>query len=106
MNIMKMMKQAQDLQKNMGTMQANLAQQTVEASVGGGAVSAVFNGAGAMQSVAIDVNLLNAAEKTMLEDLIVTLVNQGKQKIDDLTAVETKKIMGGMNLPPGFNLPF
>jgi nucleoid-associated protein EbfC len=106
MNIMKMMKQAQDLQKNMGTMQAELAQQTIEASVGGGAVSAVFNGAGAMQSVAIDASLLNAADKTMLEDLIVTLINQGKQKVDDMTAAETKKIMGGLNLPPGLNLPF
>jgi nucleoid-associated protein EbfC len=106
MNIMKMMKQAQDLQKNMGTMQATLAQQTLAAEVGGGAVKGVFTGTGLLQSVDIDPSLLNAAEKTMLEDLIVALVNQGKQKADELAAVETKKLMGGMNLPPGLSLPF
>ena len=94
-----MMKQVQKMQADMMATQEKLASQTVEASVGGGAVKAVVTGSGTLESITIDPGAVDPDDVEMLQDLIVAAVNDAQRKADD----ELKQQMGGM-LPPGFNL--
>jgi DNA-binding YbaB/EbfC family protein len=100
MNIAKMMKQAQQMQSNMQTVQAELAARTVDASVAG-KVHVTANGAGDVLSIRIDPSVVNAEDVEMLEDLVLTGVRQAIAKGRDMAAEEMKKVTAGMGLPPG-----
>ena len=100
MNIAKMMKQAQEMQSNMQTVQAELAARTVEASVAG-KIHVTANGAGDVLSIRIDPSVVNAQDVEMLEDLVLTGVRQAIAKGREMAAGEMKKITGGLGLPPG-----
>jgi nucleoid-associated protein EbfC len=106
MNIAAMMKQAQQMQDKIQQLQETLAQQETEGQAGGGLVRVTLSGQGHCRRVHIDPSLLAADEKTMLEDLITTAHNAAKQQIEQTLAQEMGKITGGLNLPPGFKLPF
>ena len=105
-NIGQMMKQAQAMQQKMMDMQARAAEVEKEGQAGGGLVKATLNGKGEARGCKIDKSLLDPAEGEVLEDLIVAAFNDAKKKVDDHMAGETEKMMGGMNLPPGFKMPF
>lgn len=100
MNIAKMMKQAQDMQANMQTLQAELAARTVDVTVAG-KVSVTANGAGDVLSLRIDPSVVSAEDVEMLEDLVLTAVRQAIGKGRDMAAEEMKKLTAGMGLPPG-----
>ncbi len=100
MNIAKMMKQAQQMQSSMQTVQAELAARTVEASVAG-KITVTANGAGDVLSIRIDPSVVNTEEVEMLEDLVLTGVRQAIAKGRDMAAEEMKKVTAGMGLPPG-----
>jgi DNA-binding YbaB/EbfC family protein len=100
MNIAKMMKQAQQMQSNMQTVQAELAARTVEASVAG-KIQVTANGAGDVLSIRIDPSVVKAEDVEMLEDLVLTGVRQAIAKGRDMAAEEMKKVTAGMGLPPG-----
>ena len=104
MKLGNMMKQAQQMQKKMQAMQAELADKTLDGQSGGGVVKATMSGGGILKSINIDESLISPEDKDVLEDLIVAAVNDAKQKVEEMVAEETQKIMGGMGLPG--KLPF
>ena len=105
-NLGQMMKQAQQMQEKMQEMQAGLDSLEVTGSAGGGMVTVTMNGKGAARGIAIDDSLLTAAEKEVLEDLLVAAFNDARTKVDDHVKEKTAELMGGLQLPPGVNLPF
>lgn len=101
MNIAKMMKQAQQMQKKMGEMQAELAEKEFEASVGGGKVTVVANGAGEVSSIKIDPAVVDPDDVEMLEDLVLTGVKSAIEQAKAFSGEEMGKLTAGLGLPPG-----
>lgn len=98
----KMLKQVQKMQQDMVKVQEELSNKTVEATVGGGAVSVVANGKHEVISIKIKPDVVDASDVEMLQDLILSAVNEALRKAQDLVQQEMSKITGGMNLP---NIP-
>jgi len=105
-NLGNLMKQAQEMQAKMAEMQDRLAELTVEGSSGGGMVVVTLSGKSEMKGVRIDPSLMNGDEAEILEDLIVAAHADAKSKAEARMAEEMKEVTGGLNLPPGMNLPF
>ncbi len=105
-NLGNLMKQAQEMQAKMGEMQERLAELTVTGAAGGGMVAVTLNGKSEMKGIRIDPSLLNGDEGEILEDLIVAAHADAKHKAEQRMAEEMKELTGGLNLPPGMNLPF
>ncbi|KPK26131.1 MAG: nucleoid-associated protein [Desulfobacterales bacterium SG8_35_2] len=99
MDMSEIMRQAQQMQQKMSQVQNELAGRTVTASVGGGMVSVTLNGKNELLSVHIDKEVIDPAEQAMLQDLIVSAVNEGIKKAHDMAQAEMRKITGGMNIP-------
>ena len=92
-------KQAQQMQAGMARIQQELAARRVEASVGGGAVTVIADGAQNILEVRISPEAAKSGDAEMLQELVLTGVNQALQKSRDLAAQEMSKLTGGMNLP-------
>ncbi len=105
-NLGNLMKQAQEMQAKMAEMQERLADLTIEGAAGGGMVTVTLNGKSEMKGISIDPSLINADEAEIVEDLIVAAHADAKSKAEQRQAEEMKDLTGGLNLPPGFNLPF
>ena len=101
-----MMKKVQEMQAKMQEMQKELENKTVEAESGGGMVKVTMNGKQVVQSINIDPSLLSEDEKEVLEDLIKAALNQAKEKVEEMSSEEMKKLTGGLPLPPGMKMPF
>ena len=101
-NIMKLMKQAADMQKNMAKAQESLAALELEHSSGGGAVVVKIAGDGNITSIRIDPKAIQAGDVEMLEDLVLTAVQGAQELAKETAAGEMKKLTAGMSLPPGF----
>jgi hypothetical protein len=99
-NISSIMKQAQKLQEQIVKLQEELADRTVEASSGGGMVIVVANGKQEIISVKIDPEVVSKEDVQMLEDLVLTAVNEAKRRAEELAKDELGKITGGI-VPPG-----
>lgn len=93
------MKQAQDLQQQLGKVQEEAAARTVEATAGGGMVTATVSGRLELVALRIDSAVLKGGDLEMLQDLVVAAVNQGIRNAQAMMAEEMKKITGGMNIP-------
>ena len=100
-----LMKQAQQMQENMKKMQEQLALIEVEGQSGAGLVKVTMTCKNDVRRVSIDPSLL-ADDKDMLEDLIAAAINDAVQKVDRTTQERMSSLMGGLNLPPGFKMPF
>lgn len=98
-NIGKIMKQAQKMQEKMLKMQEELATKTVEATSGGGMVTAVVNGRSELVALKIERNVVNPDDIEMLQDLITAAVNEGIRKAQDMIQEEMSKITGGLSIP-------
>ena len=105
-DIGKMMKEAQQLQARMAEAQEEIARIEATGTSGGGLVSVTMSGKGDLKSVKIAPKAVDPSDIEMLEDLIVAAVSDAKAKMEAAVAQETEKAMGGLKLPPGFNLPF
>ncbi|HVM82702.1 MAG TPA: YbaB/EbfC family nucleoid-associated protein [Candidatus Binatia bacterium] len=105
-NLGQMMKQAQQMQAKMAELQAALDQAEVTGQSGGGMVAITTSAKGEPRKVKIDPSLANPAEVEVLEDLIVAALRDARQKGDALVSEEMSKLTGGLQLPPGFKLPF
>lgn len=103
-DIMKMMKQAQELQSRMQQMQEDLANLLVEGQSGGGLVKATLTGKGDLKVITIDPSLMQPGEAEILEDLIVAAVQDGKAKSEAAAQAKVQEIAGGLPLPPGLKL--
>ncbi len=99
-------KQAQAMQKKMEQMQHELKERVVEASSGGGMVTAKMNGRQELLSVKIDPEVVDPNDVEMLEDLVVAAVNQAAKKSQELYEQEMAKLTGGLNIPGLPKLPF
>jgi len=93
------MKQAQQMQQKMARLQEEASQKTAEVSVGGGAVTAVVNGKNQVLSLSIRKEAVDPEDVEMLQDLVVTAVNEALKKVQSEVAAEMEKITGGMNIP-------
>ncbi len=105
-NLGQMMKQAQEMQAKMAEMQEQLAEIEVTGASGGGMIRVTLNGKGEMRKVEIDPALVNPNEVEVLEDLIVAATNDANVKVEAQAAQRMSELTGGLNLPPGFKLPF
>ena len=94
-----LLKQAQEMQLRMAKIQEELANKTVQGSAGGGMVQVTVNGQFQMTAVRIEPSVVNAAEKEMLEDLILAAVNDGMRKARELASSEMSKLTGGLKIP-------
>ncbi|MBL4885353.1 MAG: YbaB/EbfC family nucleoid-associated protein [Planctomycetaceae bacterium] len=94
-----MMKQAQELQSKMGTFQESLKDVTVTGEAGGGMVKVTANGQQAILNCEIEPSILEAGDQEMLEDLIVSAVNQALDRAKQTAADKMSEMTGGMNLP-------
>ncbi|PKP76518.1 MAG: YbaB/EbfC family nucleoid-associated protein [Alphaproteobacteria bacterium HGW-Alphaproteobacteria-3] len=98
------MKQAQQLQSRMQSLQAELETAEVEGRAGGGLVAVVMSGKGEVKKVSIDPSLMKEDEREVLEDLIVAASADAKAKAEALAAEKMKSVTGGLALPPGLGL--
>ena len=98
-SIGKLMKQAARMQQQMETTQAELANRTVEASSGGGAVKVTAKCDGTIASVKIDPQTLNPADVQLLEDMILGAANQALGQAKDIANTEMGKVTQGLSLP-------
>ncbi|MBO6509593.1 MAG: YbaB/EbfC family nucleoid-associated protein [Roseibium sp.] len=106
MDFLKMMKQAKQMQEQMGSLQEQIADIEVEGTSGGGLVAVRLNGKGEMKGVTIDPSLLKEEEGEILEDLIMAAHTDAKVKVDQTLQEKTQELMGGLGLPAGMKLPF
>ncbi len=98
-NMQSLMRQVQKMQKKIAALQEELAQRTVEASVGGGMVTAVVNGRQELVSIKIDPEVVNPEDIEMLQDLIVAAVNEALRRSQEMVQEEMAKITGGLKIP-------
>ena len=94
-----MMKQAQQLQSKMLKMQEEMADKTVETSSGGGMVKVVANGKQQILSIQIEKEVVDPEDVEMLQDLILSAVNEALTKSQEMVATEMSKLTGGLNIP-------
>ena len=99
-----LMKQAQAMQDNMKKVQEQLAQTEVEGPSGAGMVKIVMTCAHDVRRVSIDPSVLD--DREMLEDLVAAAVNDAVRRGEELSKEKMSGFTAGMNLPPGFKLPF
>jgi DNA-binding YbaB/EbfC family protein len=102
MDMSEIMRQAQDFQQRLSQVQNELAGKIVTASVGGGMVSVTVNGKNELLSIQIDKEVISPDDQSMLQDLIVSAVNEGIKKAQDMAQTEMKKLTGGMSIPGMF----
>lgn len=100
MNLGKFGRQFEEMQKKLARLEEDLRERVVEAAAGGGAVRIRVNGVQEIVDVKIEPEVLNPEEKGMLEDLILTAVNDGLKKSRKLRESETARATG-FSLPPG-----
>ena len=93
------MKQAQQLQERLGQIQEQAAARTVEATAGGGMVTAVVTGRLEVISLRIDPEVLMSGDVEMVQDLVIAAVNQGIRAAQEMMAEEMKKVTGGLKIP-------
>ncbi len=104
-----LMKQAQAMQERMqqqmGKIEEELAAIEVEGQSGAGLVKVQMNGKMMVKRVAIDLSLL-ADDKDMLEDLVAAAVNDAVRKAEKISEEKRASVSSGMQMPPGFKMPF
>ena len=96
MNIKKMLKQAQEMQKKL---QRQVEEMVVEASAGGGMVQVQMSGSKEILSVRIDPEAVDPEDVEMLQDLIMAAVNEASRKVDEKVQEEMGDMTGGMGFP-------
>ena len=97
--------QAKKMQEKMKETQDVLKKIEVEGVSGGDAVKIIMNGEGELKKITFN-DALYKESKVILEDLIVAAHNDAKLKLKKKTSEEISKVTGGIDLPPGFKLPF
>ena len=98
-NVSNMMKQAQMMQEKMQAVQAEVEQQSVEASAGGGVITVVANGKKEITSIKIKPDVVDPEDVETLEDLVMVAVNEALKKADDLMTEGMSQLTGGLNIP-------
>ncbi|MBR9912545.1 MAG: YbaB/EbfC family nucleoid-associated protein [Gammaproteobacteria bacterium] len=100
-----LMKQAQEMQANMQKVQEELANAEVQGQAGAGLVKVTMTGRHDVRKVDIDPSLLQE-DKEVLEDLLAAAVNDAVRKVEANTRDKMGNLTAGMQMPPGFKMPF
>lgn len=100
------MKMAQEAQAKLLQAQEDLDKIVVEGASGGGLVRVRASAKGRIASVEIDESLLQPSEKQMVEDLVAAAINDARAKADVAAQEAMRDVTGGLQLPPGFKMPF
>ena len=96
-----MLKKAKKMQEELQKKQEELKKQTVDVSVGGGAVSLTMNGEKQITALKIAKDAIDPEDPEMLEDLITTAVNEAGKKADEMVQKSMSQVTGGLGLPGG-----
>jgi DNA-binding YbaB/EbfC family protein len=105
-NLDDLLKMAQDAQAKLMQAQEELDKVEVEGVSGGGLVRIRASAKGRIIAVDIDESLLAPSEKQMVEDLVAAAINDARAKADVAAQEAMKGATGGLQLPPGFKMPF
>ena len=105
-NLDELMKMAQEAQEKLLQAQEDLDKLMVEGVSGGGMVKVQASAKGRIASVDIDESLLQPSEKQMVEDLVAAAINDARAKADVAAQDAMRGVTGGLQLPPGFKMPF
>lgn len=97
-NMQQMMLKAQKMQQNLAKLQEELETREFSATVGGGVVKATVVGTKSLKSIEIDPACVDPDDVEMLQDLVVSAVNEALRTADETASSEMSKITGGMNL--------
>ena len=100
-----LMQKAQQMQEDMQRAQEEIAQQEVTGQSGGGLVSVVMSGRHEVRRVSIDRKMF-AEDAEMAEDLVAAAFNDAVNKVAALSQERMSGMAAGLNLPPGFKMPF
>lgn len=92
-------RQAQQMQKKISKVQEEIGEKKIEASTGGGVVTAVVTGNQELVEINIDPEVMDPEDVELLEEMIVGAVNQAMKLADDMMNEEVEKVTGGMNIP-------
>lgn len=103
-DLMKLMKQAQEMQGRMQQLQDDLAAMEVEGQSGGGLVKVTLNGKGEMKALRLDPSLIKPGEAEIIEDLVVAAFADARTKVEAQMQSKMQEITGGLPLPPGMKL--
>lgn len=101
MNMGNLMKQAQKMQKQMETMQEEMAEKIFETTSGGGAIKVIINGKKEIQTIEIDKEVVDPDDVEMLQDLLLTAMNEAIRQVEEATSNQMNKMTGGMGMPGG-----
>jgi DNA-binding YbaB/EbfC family protein len=102
MNINNLMKQAQQMQSKLATLQNELSTREIESSAGGGMVKVKVNGKQQVLSISINKDCVDPNDVGTLEELVLTAVNQALKESQDMVQQAMSKVTGGLNLPGMF----
>jgi DNA-binding YbaB/EbfC family protein len=100
------MRMAQEAQTKLMQAQEDLDKVEVEGVSGGGLVKIRASAKGRIIAIDIDESLLSPSEKGMVEDLVAAAINDARGKADQAAQEAMRGATGGLQLPPGFELPF
>ena len=92
-------KQAQMIQQKIERLQEELGEREVEASAGGGMVTAKVNGKQQLLAIKLDPAAVDPNDVELLEDLVTVAVNEALRKSSEMVQEEMSKITGGLNIP-------
>ncbi|SFF25491.1 hypothetical protein SAMN04487969_12088 [Paenibacillus algorifonticola] len=98
-NMNQMMKQVKKMQEQMMKAQEELVHKTVEGTAGGGVVNVTVNGHKKVLDITIKPEAVDPEDVEMLQDLIITAVNDALAKVDDVANQDMGKFTGGMKIP-------
>jgi hypothetical protein len=94
-----LLRKAQEMGASLKAKQQELAGRELPVSVGGGLVKMVFNGRGEALSIAIDKEVVNSGDVSMLQDLVLSAVNQGLREAQRVQQEEMSRLAGGLSIP-------
>lgn len=100
-----LMKQVQQMQEQMQKAQEEQAKREVTGEAGAGLVKVLMNGRHEVKKVTID-DSLRQEEKEVMEDLIAAAVNDAVRRVNESNKDQLSGLAAGLNLPPGFKMPF
>lgn len=100
-----LMKQAKAMQENMESMQQEMAAMEVQGESGAGMVKLIMTGRHDVKKVFLDPSLMSE-NKEILEDLIAAAINDAVRKVEAANKEKMGSLTAGLNLPPGFKMPF
>ncbi len=100
-----LMQQAQQMQESLQKAQEELAAMEINGESGGGLVKVLMTGKREVRNISIDDSLL-ADDKDMLEDLVAAAVNDAVKRVEKIKKEKMSGMTDGLQLPPGFKMPF